>query len=77
MSYMGPKTWDLLPKEMKQVTTLIEFKLKTVPTDFSELTFHRKSSLHNVVRLSARVSLSGNTSAVVICVSIKLTFRKS
>ena len=28
MSYMGPKTWDLLPKEMKQVTTLIEFKVK-------------------------------------------------
>ena len=28
MSYMGPKTWDLVPKEMKQVTTLNEFKAK-------------------------------------------------
>ena len=28
MSYMGPKIWDLVPKEMKQVTTLNEFKAK-------------------------------------------------
>ena len=26
MSYMGPKISDLVPKEMKQVTTLNEFK---------------------------------------------------
>ena len=26
MSYMGPMIWDLLPKEMKQVTILNEFK---------------------------------------------------
>ena len=25
MSYTGPKIWDLVPKEMKQVTTLNEF----------------------------------------------------
>ena len=28
MSYMGPKIWGLLPKEMKQVTNLKEFKVK-------------------------------------------------
>ena len=27
-SYMAPKTWGLVPKEMKQVTTLNEFKAK-------------------------------------------------
>ena len=26
--YMAPKIWDLLPKKMKQVTTLNEFKAK-------------------------------------------------
>ena len=25
---MGPKIWDLVPKKMKQVTTLNEFKAK-------------------------------------------------
>ena len=25
---MGPKFWDLVPKDMKQVTTLNEFKAK-------------------------------------------------
>ena len=28
MSYMSPKIWDLVPKEMKQFTTLNEFKAK-------------------------------------------------
>ena len=28
ISYMAPKIWDLVPKEMKQVTTLKEFKAK-------------------------------------------------
>ena len=28
ISYMAPKIWDLVPKEMKQVTTLNEFKAK-------------------------------------------------
>ena len=28
MPYMGPKIWELVPKEMKQVTTLNEFKAK-------------------------------------------------
>ena len=28
MDYMGPKIWDLVPKEMKQVTSLYEFKAK-------------------------------------------------
>ena len=28
MSYMGPKIWDLAPKEMKEVITLNEFKAK-------------------------------------------------
>ena len=28
MSYMGPKIWDLVPKEMKEVTTLNGFKTK-------------------------------------------------
>ena len=28
MSYMGPKIWDLVPKEMKLVTTLNEFMAK-------------------------------------------------
>ena len=28
ISYMAPKTWDLVPKEMKQVPTLNEFKAK-------------------------------------------------
>ena len=28
ISYMAPKIWNLVPKEMKQVTTLNEFKAK-------------------------------------------------
>ena len=28
ISYMAPKIWDLKPKEIKQVTTLKEFKAK-------------------------------------------------
>ena len=28
ISYMAPKIWDLVPKEMKQVTTLNEFRAK-------------------------------------------------
>ena len=28
ISYMAPKIWDLVPKEMKQVPTLNEFKAK-------------------------------------------------
>ena len=28
ISYMAPKIWDLVPKEMKQVTTVNEFKTK-------------------------------------------------
>ena len=28
ISYMVPKIWDLVPKEMEQVTTLNEFKAK-------------------------------------------------
>ena len=28
ISYMAPKLWNLLPKEMKQITTLNEFKPK-------------------------------------------------
>ena len=28
MSYMGPKIWDLTPKEMKLINTLKEFKTK-------------------------------------------------
>ena len=28
ISYMAPKMWALVPKEMKQVTTLNEFKAK-------------------------------------------------
>ena len=28
MDYMAPKFWDLLPKEMRQVTTLNEFNAK-------------------------------------------------
>ena len=28
ISYMSPKIWDLILKEMKQVTTLNEFKAK-------------------------------------------------
>ena len=28
ISYITPKLWDLVPKEMKQVTALIEFKAK-------------------------------------------------
>ena len=28
ISYMAPKIWDLVPKEMKQVTTLNQFKAK-------------------------------------------------
>ena len=28
ISYMAPKIWNLAPKEMKQVTTLKEFKAK-------------------------------------------------
>ena len=37
--YMNPKIWDLVPKEIKQVTTLNEFKAKI--TDSPEITFHR------------------------------------
>ena len=36
ISCVAPKIWDLVPKEMKQVTTLNEFK-----TDSVELTFRR------------------------------------
>ena len=28
ISYITPKLWDLVPKDMKQVTALIEFKAK-------------------------------------------------
>ena len=28
MSYVGPKIWDLVPKEMKHVSTLNELKAK-------------------------------------------------
>ena len=28
MSYIDPKIWDHVPKEVKQVTTLNEFKVK-------------------------------------------------
>ena len=28
MSYIGPKIWDLVPQEIKQVTTLNELKIK-------------------------------------------------
>ena len=55
MPYMGPKIQDLEPKDMKQVTTLNDFKakikilkLETVLNDSPELTFHRQASLHNV-----------------------------
>ena len=48
ISYMAPKIWDLVPKEMKQFTTLNEFRpksksgsWKTVPADSVELTFRR------------------------------------
>ena len=37
--YMNPKIWDFVPKEIKQVTTLNEFKAKI--TDSPEITFHR------------------------------------
>ena len=30
ISYMTPKIWDLVPKEMKQVISLNEFKAKIV-----------------------------------------------
>ena len=46
-SYMGPKIWKLAPKQMKQVTTPNEFKVKikiqkseNVLTDSPELNFH-------------------------------------
>ena len=56
MSYMEPKIWDLLPEEIKHVTTLNEFNAKMKISKLEnclyrvaeELTFHRKSSLHNV-----------------------------
>ena len=43
---MAPKNWDLVPKEMKQGTTLNEFKAKikiwkTVPADSLERTIRR------------------------------------
>ena len=48
ISYIGPEICDLVPKEMKQVTTLNEFKAKikiwkweTGLTDSPELTFHK------------------------------------
>ena len=28
ISYMAPKIWNLVPKEMKQITTVNEFKAK-------------------------------------------------
>ena len=28
MPYMGPKNWDLVPKEIKQVTSVNEFKIE-------------------------------------------------
>ena len=37
--YMDPKIWDLVPKEIKQVTTLNEFKAKI--TDSPENAFPR------------------------------------
>ena len=37
ISYMAPKILDLLPKEMKQVTTLNEFKAKNQNLRFREL----------------------------------------
>ena len=48
ISYMGPTIWDLVPKKMKQVTTLNEFKVKvrilmleTVLKDSPEFIFHK------------------------------------
>ena len=90
---MGPKIWDLVPKEMKQVTTLNEFKtkikiwkLENCPyrlsrTYLPQICFITQClfllTQTNVVRLRARGTLSGNTSAAVICISTKLTLRKS
>ena len=48
ISYMAPKIWNLVPKEMKQVTTLNKFKAKMkISANSVELTFRRQASLHN------------------------------
>ena len=44
MSYMGPKIWDLVPKEMKRVTTLNEFKAKIKVRKLSLLTLQNLPS---------------------------------
>ena len=89
ISYMGPEIWGLVPKQMKQVTTLNEFqakiktwKLENCPSWLSRtylpqvrFTILCLSTQTNVVRLRARGTLSGNTSPVVICISIKLRKR--
>ena len=42
ISYMAPKIWDLVPKEMKQVTTGSSKTVSSDSVDDSvELTFHR------------------------------------
>ena len=45
LSYLGPKIWKLLPLEMKETETLLEFKAKikngipkTVPIGFAKYT---------------------------------------
>ena len=40
MSYMSPKIWDLVPKKMKQLTTLNEFKTKIKNWKLENILYH-------------------------------------
>ena len=79
ISYMAPKIQELVPKEMKQVTTLNEFKAKIkiwklencscrlCRTYLPQIGFIyiMHFNMTNVLRLRERGSLSGNNTAEI------------
>ena len=78
ISYMAQKIWNLVPKEMKQITTLNEFKakikiwkLENCPCRLCKPSTDRVHYIMpfymtNVVRLRVRGSLSGNINTAEI-----------
>ena len=85
ISYMAPRIWDLVPKEMRQVTILNEFKAKIWKSENSPCRLCRTYlpadrahyitlfNLINIIRLRVGGSLCGNINTAEIEISIKLT----
>ena len=76
---MAPKIWDLAPKEMKQITTLNEFKAQNQNLEVRKLSLPTLQNLPStnrvhyimifnmpVVLLRVRGSLSGKVNAAEI-----------